>query len=390
MPTEGKAKWPKPRDPDEFEDIVLDVLKVRWNDPHASLNGRNGQSQKGVDIVGSALPNPPGAQCKNTTSSDLKQLLDEVEAARSFQPPLSEYLFVTAAPRDAHLQEAVRLHLVANPEPFPVILVFWDDLIHEMNGQTWFFRKHWPTLARDHPHESAPVRSPDLRRIALSVSMTMCVRPNWSDVDEFVVFAIENRSQEPFDLTSIPALRWMATDHRGCDVAHVSDGLPGEPGWAAGSTKDHSRFECAMEPRGEIEAGHVRHAGFAVVRKGIVTVIPTGMTLHDPYLLTSRDQPTEVSLVLPGAATINALGAAAVTSRSATWRFNSLGPGAPTNVFATWIHDATDARDRVDERVSRLLAARACQRLGTVPPSHLKLTAPPDDIEEALREAQGA
>src|SRR5438034_8082908 len=107
MPTPTTAKWPKPRSEDEFEDIAVDFLRIRWQDPHATRNGRRGQRQDGVDIAG----NPPwckgksaGAQCKNTDAITLATVVAEVTKAKAFKGGLCELLIVTAADRDAALQ----------------------------------------------------------------------------------------------------------------------------------------------------------------------------------------------------------------------------------------------------------------------------------------------
>lgn len=145
MPTFVTAKWPKPKSEDEFEDIALDALKIRWSDPNATRNGRRGQRQNGVDIFGKARHldgGVSGAQCKNTLKPTLKVIANEVAKAVTFQPSLSEYLFVTAADRDVELQEQVRVHFENSPVPFPVEIVFWDDLIKEISGSAQIFAKH--------------------------------------------------------------------------------------------------------------------------------------------------------------------------------------------------------------------------------------------------------
>src|SRR3954469_25892700 len=87
MPTPATAKWPKPKSEDEFEDIVVDFLRVRWRDPNAQRNGRRGQRQHGVDVIG----DPPrlkgrtaAAQCKNMDGLTLADIVAEVELAKTF------------------------------------------------------------------------------------------------------------------------------------------------------------------------------------------------------------------------------------------------------------------------------------------------------------------
>src|SRR5689334_14175302 len=68
MPSPSTTKLPIPKSWDEFEDIVSDVLRVRWATPHVTRNGRSGQKQHGVDIYAIAShlgQRYAGAQCKH-------------------------------------------------------------------------------------------------------------------------------------------------------------------------------------------------------------------------------------------------------------------------------------------------------------------------------------
>ncbi|MEZ4472666.1 MAG: hypothetical protein R3F60_18155 [bacterium] len=384
MPNPGTAFWPKPKSEDEFEDIALDALKVRWGDPNATRNGRRGQTQHGVDIIGRARHQDGshvGAQCKNTESPTLKQVVSEVQKARRFEPTLAEFLFVVAANRDAEFQRQVRVHFKDNPAPFPVVVVFWDDLLHELSAHPELFRKHWPTsLALETPRVSRPHD----RRLGLSVTVVMCVRPNWRDVDQYVVAELENRSTEPLDLTEVGAFQWKITDPTGCSVQHITDGLAGEPTWEAGETADGSRFECGLELRGTLAGMDVRRAGFVILRTGLVTFSSGTMIIQDPYHRTLEDQPTKVVLVLPSKANIDPLGAKWFTTRTATWEFTSF--GAQTNIFASWTTgaSASGTLGDHDDRLARLLAATAASDLGTMPPKHLRLGPPDDSIGSAV------
>ncbi|MBI3946894.1 MAG: hypothetical protein HY321_13305 [Armatimonadetes bacterium] len=144
MPT--TSKWPKPRSEDEFEDMAVDFLRIRWKDPYATRNGRRGQRQDGVDIVG----HPPwleakaaGAQCKNTESLTLAKVTAEVERARSFAGGLGEFLLVTAADRDVALQAEVREHFTKHRVPFHVEVIFWPDIVSDLSSDEQLVAKHW-------------------------------------------------------------------------------------------------------------------------------------------------------------------------------------------------------------------------------------------------------
>src|ERR1700759_1578474 len=102
MPIPTTSKWPKPKGAEEFEDIAVDFLRVRWKDPHAARHGRSGQRQNGVDVVGHPpwlKGNTAGAQCKNTDSLTLAVIIAEVDEAKTFPGGLSEYLILTTGDR---------------------------------------------------------------------------------------------------------------------------------------------------------------------------------------------------------------------------------------------------------------------------------------------------
>lgn len=146
MPTPATAQWPKPNSECEFEDCSVDFLRIRWNDPHASRNGRRGQGQHGIDIVG----HPPwlhgrlaGAQCKNVKSVTLATVVKETKRARAFQGKLEEFLLITSADRDARLQAEVRHYFDVHPEGFRVEVIFWQDLVADLSRDARSVAKYW-------------------------------------------------------------------------------------------------------------------------------------------------------------------------------------------------------------------------------------------------------
>jgi len=96
MPTFFNLQIPPPTNWQEFEALCCDLWRVIWKDPNTQRNGRQGQPQHGVDIFGRPEPGNhwAGIQCKgkdNYTGKLLteKEVKDEVDKAKSFQPELS-------------------------------------------------------------------------------------------------------------------------------------------------------------------------------------------------------------------------------------------------------------------------------------------------------------
>lgn len=145
MPTPTTAHWPKPKSEDEFEDLALDALRMRWMDPHCQRNGRRGQRQNGVDIFGMP-PHLSGrravAQCKNGQVS-ITLLRAELEKAKGFGEQFGEFLLVTSMDRDAKLQAELREYLANERPPYRVEVVFWDDLVLDLSSDENLLAKHW-------------------------------------------------------------------------------------------------------------------------------------------------------------------------------------------------------------------------------------------------------
>ena len=65
MPTLSNINLPTPKSWDEFEEITLDALRIKWDSPNLQRHGRQGQAQAGVDIFGDDyLSQKAGVQCK--------------------------------------------------------------------------------------------------------------------------------------------------------------------------------------------------------------------------------------------------------------------------------------------------------------------------------------
>jgi len=147
MPTPPTTDLPKPKSWEEFEDICADLLKRIWLDPLVTRNGRSGQQQHGVDIFGQPKSRDDAtessfaaAQCKKTDTITASVIDEEVQKATGFKPRPSEFIIMTTAPRDARVQEHVR----TKTWPFPVRVLFWEDICLEFCGHDDLLQKHFP------------------------------------------------------------------------------------------------------------------------------------------------------------------------------------------------------------------------------------------------------
>jgi len=150
-----------PKSWDEFEEIARSSLKIKWNSPNLVRNGRQGQSQDGVDIFGEdECGRLVGVQCKLTTKPiSIGIINQEIKNAEGFKPELSSLYIATTADRDAKIQRDVRLisRERVNNGLFPVGILFWDDLTQELIKDEAELSKHYPQLALNKPTHHTPV-----------------------------------------------------------------------------------------------------------------------------------------------------------------------------------------------------------------------------------------
>lgn len=151
MPTLSSSHIPIPTNWRDFEQIVKSSLEIRWETKELEWNGRQGQSQNGVDISGrDYLGRHVGIQCKQTISSiDFGLVEAEVKKAESFNPSLDTYYVATTAPPDSQLQRQVRLFSQKRciQNRFAVGLFFWPDIIHELTKDKGEFLTHFPQFS---------------------------------------------------------------------------------------------------------------------------------------------------------------------------------------------------------------------------------------------------
>jgi hypothetical protein len=124
-----------------FEELCLSLWKRILNQPATQLNGRRGQRQCGVDIFGRRDQSASwvAIQCKVRTGGELseKDINDDVESAKAFNPSLSEMIFATTARRDQGIQEFARTLTDKNLADgyFSVTVWSWDDITEEISQE---------------------------------------------------------------------------------------------------------------------------------------------------------------------------------------------------------------------------------------------------------------
>ncbi len=160
MPTLNQFQLPRPSNWVDFEKFCRDLWRSIWKDPNTQLNGRSGQPQHGVDVFGQPDQGSKsaGVQCKGKSDFSKMQVTEtdlrtEVTNAKSFNPPLSQFIVATLAPRDEDIQRIARQITAEHQqqELFTVHVCSWHDIIDEL--------PHHPDVVAVHYSEFAAVQA---------------------------------------------------------------------------------------------------------------------------------------------------------------------------------------------------------------------------------------
>jgi hypothetical protein len=137
----------RPKNWQDFETLCMKLWGEIWNCPEIKKNGLSGQTQNGVDIYGIPAGETEyyGIQCKGKDEYTHKQftkkeIINEIEKAKSFKPKLKKLYFTTTAVKDVIIEEFVRLKNLENIKTglFEIHIFSWDDIVERIdeNKQT--------------------------------------------------------------------------------------------------------------------------------------------------------------------------------------------------------------------------------------------------------------
>lgn len=138
MSDPSSVQIPPPRDWQAFERLCWKIARILWGDESTQMHGRNGQKQHGVDVycrhrdTGHLI----GVQCKGKDRNfgeppTVDELSDEVKKAKTFDPPLRQFILATTTPIDAALQQRARQLTKDHTEQglFEVIVWGWEQIV---------------------------------------------------------------------------------------------------------------------------------------------------------------------------------------------------------------------------------------------------------------------
>jgi hypothetical protein len=138
----------KPANWQDFQIFIKDLLNEKYNEGF-DIYGRNGQSQDGIDILGSCHTNVIGVQCKRLDSElTMKLIKEEIEKTDKSNLELTKYIFATTTPRDKNIQKEVMLLNLErkNNALFEIELWFWETIENEINGNINIQTKYYESI----------------------------------------------------------------------------------------------------------------------------------------------------------------------------------------------------------------------------------------------------
>nr|WP_245198480.1 restriction endonuclease [Sphingopyxis italica] len=142
---------PPPRNWDHFEELCADVFQEEWRDAALVRNGRAGQAQHGIDIIGRhGAVWPIGVQCKKKSiwpvaKLTVRDLEKEVEQAKAFRPKLEQFYLVTTAVDDAPIIARAQALTQEHKKQglFSVAVIGWSELVRRATRHSLVAQKHF-------------------------------------------------------------------------------------------------------------------------------------------------------------------------------------------------------------------------------------------------------
>lgn len=137
----------RPANWQDFESLCKKLWGEIWNCPEIQKNGRLGQEQLGVDVFG--MPEKEteyfAIQCKGKSEYNdnqyehpqftEKEILKEIEKAKTFEPKLKKWYLATTALNDSKIQTFIRKKNVEHIKAglFEIHLFCWESIVDLIN-----------------------------------------------------------------------------------------------------------------------------------------------------------------------------------------------------------------------------------------------------------------
>jgi len=139
----NQNKYPKPNSWNEFEDMITDILTLQYSTMSINRYGRQGQTQKGIDIL---LSNPNiiiGVQCKNIEKlslNDIDKMINVIKVNTDI------IMIFVSTDRDVKIIN----HIINKMKQInkQIQIQFWEDIINHLSTYN-LIEKYYPQFFND-------------------------------------------------------------------------------------------------------------------------------------------------------------------------------------------------------------------------------------------------
>jgi len=163
MPIPVTVDLPVPLLEEEFEGIVADALRIRFDNQNLVRLGRRGQSQGGIDGGDFTAARDESLVWQATLAQDIKNKIADDLATLDADPRGQPRLFIAAVgrkrdtPLQLHFQEVSSARAVQGK--CPVMPHFWDDTREALGSKIELLRKWYPSFFPDDPFKESSKES---------------------------------------------------------------------------------------------------------------------------------------------------------------------------------------------------------------------------------------
>jgi hypothetical protein len=147
-----------PKNWQDFETLIKDLSIEKFNSSF-DLFGRRGQSQNGIDIIGTHNGLTIGIQCKHKlisratsnsfiTELEAKTIEDEINKVSSFASGLDKLIIATTSFRDVHIQKLLlQINMTqASKSRFSIEIWFWETIEEEIDSNLNLLKKYYENI----------------------------------------------------------------------------------------------------------------------------------------------------------------------------------------------------------------------------------------------------
>jgi len=129
---------------EKFQQMVCELFREIWQDPHAQEYGRGGQKQDGIDIVGIRKGQNTYEAVQATKESPLTKtkIKKNYEDSQSLGFNLDCFIVATSSKRDAKIQEYAAT--LSQDGLYRCVVWFWEDIVEKLADYAELRNKYFP------------------------------------------------------------------------------------------------------------------------------------------------------------------------------------------------------------------------------------------------------